>query len=191
MRFNEVLPLQGSIALAAICLLVGGMPARTIAATPYAPQPDYRSPAAIVGSFYDWYRHAPVLSNTPGMRAFFTPLLANGFAHAQAVEDCTHKEIIDYDPFAGAQVSVESIAVGKTSLRGTQARVAVAVTLWKHLHTTMTVVTVRRDGQWRIDDFIDSRGTSELAERARARSLIAGYRNPNARSRACVARIPY
>jgi hypothetical protein len=162
-----------------------------LAASPAAvPHPDRSSPAAIVASFYRWYPHAAVLTDVRGMRLFFTPRLAEGFRYAEDVQNCTHDLVIDYDPFAAAQVPYVGSVVRAAQVRGSRARVTVTVTLWKHMHQNLTLATIRSGSGWRIDDIIDPQGRSESIDVATLRAQLRYVRRMNAEKRACLARIP-
>lgn len=169
-------------------ILASVLVAALAAASPHA---DRSTPASTARTFYAWHANSAVADDLPGMRAFFTPNLANGLAWAEAAQRCTKSAIIDYDPFGGAQVGITSFAVGATSVHGNAARVTMKLRLWKNMASSATLVMVRAADGWRIADAIDEQGNSIAKTLAGDRAEVARYSRLTTAERTCLARIPF
>lgn len=163
--------------------------ALVFAATGATPAVDGSSPTAIVRSLYQ----TAISHHEFERKPYLTPRLDSMFAWSDAIEKCTHKVVMDWDPYSGTQVAMTSFTLGSSRSTGTaSAEVPVNLVMWKGGHARVLAETVKTANGWRIDDLRnagpDGKTFSVYQELTRQRASIESPKNTKFTSaqRACV-----
>ncbi len=109
----------------------------------------------VVNAFYTWYlaTHGD-WTNISGARAYLTPSLYASLEKLVSKERQEQAQMLDFDPFSGAQAEPASYAIGSSSNRGTSA-VQVRVRLSGGNGSTMVrVIVVHTSSGLKIDNFV-------------------------------------
>lgn len=115
-----------------------------------------------VNAFYTWYIGTRGnWTSLTGARAYLTPSLYASLEKAVTIERQEQAEVLDFDPFSGAQAEATSYAAGTPSGNGTRAIVPVRIQLRGGNGSSMVrVIAVHGSTGWKIDNFIY--GTGDL-----------------------------
>ena len=136
---------SASLALVAATLLGGGTAhAQTSAAV------------RVVDGFYAWYlaSHGD-WTNLSGGRGYLTPSLYASLEKLVRTERAEQAEMLDFDPFSGAQFEAASYAISTPAGSATSVAVPVRVRFsGDNGSSIVRVVTVRDSSGWKIDNFI-------------------------------------
>lgn len=117
-----------------------------------------QTPAAVrvVNGFYAWYlaSHGN-WTNLSGARAYLTPSLYASLEKLVGKERAEQAEMLDFDPFDGAQSEAASYAITTPSGSGTSVAVPVRIRLsGGNGSSTVRVIVVRDSSGWKIDNFV-------------------------------------
>lgn len=113
------------------------------------------SAAATVTSFYHWYfANKTDWTRLARARPYLTPSLYSALENVLHKQRSEGAEILEFDPFIGAQEQAQWYEVRSPSGNGT--RLSVPVHLgFSHSNqpATINVIVVNGSGGWKIDDF--------------------------------------
>lgn len=116
-----------------------------------------------VNAFYGWYlgNHGD-WTKLSGARAYLEPSLYASLQKLVDEERREQAEMLDFDPFSGAQAEAASYAVGTPTGGASRAAVPVKIRLSGGNGSSLIhVIVVRGSSGWRIDNFLYG-GTNDL-----------------------------
>ena len=110
----------------------------------------------VVNGFYSWYiaSHGDWTSLS-GARPYLTPSLYASLEKLVGKQRAEQAQMLDFDPFSGAQAEAASFAVGTATGSGTSVAVPVRIRLsGGNGSSAVRVIVIRDSSGWKIDNFV-------------------------------------
>lgn len=111
---------------------------------------------AVVNNFYGWYvaTHGD-WAKLSGARSYLTPSLYAELEKLVARERREQAQMLDFDPFSGAQAEAASYTTGTAAANGAGSVIPVSIRLsGGNGSSAVRVIVVRSASGWKIDNFV-------------------------------------